>query len=86
MKICEGFLSGCGLDWGLAMGRTRLVTSNPMDNYLSLREVAARLGISHEAVRRLCHRGTLAHVRRAGRMWVRVDVLAAYRERREAAA
>lgn len=48
-----------------------------MENYLTLREVAAMLKITTEAVRRLCHRGTLAHVRKGGRMYVRRDVVEA---------
>ena len=52
-----------------------LVRSNAMENYFTLSEAAAHLGVSHEAVRRLCHRGTLAHVRKSGRLFVkRVDV------------
>jgi excisionase family DNA binding protein len=46
-----------------------------MENYYSLTVAAAKLGVSVEAVRRLCHRGTLRHVRWSGRIMVaRVEV------------
>lgn len=37
----------------------------------TLKECAVRLGVSAEAARRLCHRGTITHVRRGGRIYVR---------------
>lgn len=56
---------------GVDAERCGLVTSNVMENYFTLREASERLGVSHEAVRRLCHRGSLEHVRFKGRMLVR---------------
>lgn len=39
---------------------------------LSLKQMAKRMKITPEAARRLCHRGTVPHVRRGGRIFVRV--------------
>jgi len=44
-----------------------------MEKLIGLKEAAVRLGVSSEAVRRLCHRGTMAHVRIAGRLFVRIE-------------
>lgn len=46
-----------------------------MENMITLTEAAEILGISHEAVRRLCLRGTLGYVRRGGRYWLRREAV-----------
>ena len=61
-----------------------MVESNPMENWMSLDEVARFVGVSHEAVRRKCLRGRLAYVRKGGRRLVLRENAEAYRAERMA--
>jgi hypothetical protein len=42
-----------------------------MENFISLAEAARILRVTPEAVRRLCHRATILHIRMGGRLFVR---------------
>jgi excisionase family DNA binding protein len=42
-----------------------------MENWIPLTDAAEILGVTSEAVRRLAHRGTVAHLRMGGRLFVR---------------
>ena len=50
-----------------------MLESNVMENWLTIDEVAALAGVSNEAVRRKCLRGSLAYVRKGGRRFIRQD-------------